>query len=91
MRLIMARAVIAANPDAPHHSIGRQVAADLMWGAAGPDVRLEHIYVRSRPGHLDIVFFLMSRSRREASAHARSICERAVVQSSLLRSWNPLP
>ncbi|GAA0472135.1 hypothetical protein ACFQ2B_02365 [Streptomyces stramineus] len=66
---------------------GAQVAA-VLWVAATPEDRLEHISTRSAPGRLHLGIFTTARSEAAAEAAALGICRRALAMSPILRDWS---
>jgi hypothetical protein len=85
--MIAASAVLRATDEAAHWRLDQAVAVDLLWGASQPDDRLEHVYVRSEPGLLYVVAFVLAESQKAASKVTKSLCERGIHQSPLLNAW----
>lgn len=89
-------ALIRLMPPAtgPRHAVGAEVAVDLLWAAALPDDRLEHI--RARPGpdtQIDLALFHRPTASAEtaletAAALSIRLCRRAIKTSPALAGWN---
>jgi hypothetical protein len=78
------------------HPVSPDTVLDILWAAALPGDRLEHI--RARPGprapDLDLVLFHRSRPTTEpepaTTAHTSlQLCRRAIQSSPTLSGWNP--
>ncbi|GHF64575.1 hypothetical protein [Kitasatospora sp. Ki12] len=49
---------------------------------------LEHVYVSTSPGVLNLAIYVLAGSPEEARNVSRRLCERAVKQSPALSGWS---
>ena len=84
---------LAPGPDARTRTLEAEIAMDILWAAAIPDDRLEHI--RARPGPppatLDIVVFLNCTVPVSATDLALRLCRRALLTAPVLNGWTAIP
>ncbi|MEU6297788.1 hypothetical protein [Streptomyces erythrochromogenes] len=60
----------------------------LLWGAARPGERLEHISVRSGPHGVDLGLFTVATPGTTAAGAALAICRRALAPPSAFHGWH---
>ncbi|MEW2585203.1 hypothetical protein [Streptomyces virginiae] len=60
----------------------------LLWGAARPEERLEHISVRSGPHGVDLGLFTVATPATTAAETALAICRRALAPPSPFHGWH---
>ncbi|MFE0579221.1 hypothetical protein [Streptomyces sp. NPDC058874] len=60
----------------------------LLWGAARPAERLEHISVRSGPHGVDLGLFTVATPETTAAEAALAICRRALAPPSPFHGWH---
>ncbi|MGN5385930.1 hypothetical protein [Streptomyces sp. JL7001] len=60
----------------------------LLWGAARPGERLEHISVRSGPHGVDLGLFTVATPGTTAAEAALAICRRTLAPPSPFHGWH---
>ncbi|MFE9928593.1 hypothetical protein [Streptomyces sp. NPDC005533] len=60
----------------------------LLWGAARPEERLEHISVRSGPYGVDLGLFTVATPAATAAEAALAICLRVLAPPSPFHGWH---
>ena len=78
------------------HPVSPDTAVDILWAAALPGDRLEHIRARPGPHAPDIDLALFHRSRPATKPEPEStehtslrLCRRAIQRSPTLTGWKP--
>lgn len=84
----MISATLGVRTEAADRSLPAGVAVDLLWAAARPEDRLEHVYCEPADGRLDFVFFVRSLSVAAACDAVAAICRRATATAPALRGWD---
>jgi hypothetical protein len=74
------------RPDPAPADDGRLL--ELLWGAARPAERLEHISVRSGPHGVDLGLFTVATPGTTAAEAALAICRRALATPSPFHGWH---
>ncbi|MFD7748938.1 hypothetical protein ACFV2V_24305 [Streptomyces sp. NPDC059698] len=59
----------------------------VLMAQCTPADGVEHVWARSRQGHIDVVFFVLSGCEAEALLAARAVCERALSHEPAFASW----
>jgi hypothetical protein len=78
-----------AHPEDPRiRPLNPEVALDILWAAATPDDRLEHIRARygPTPDTIDLALFHRA-DPSSATAAALRVCGRAILRSPALAAW----
>ncbi|MFH8385945.1 hypothetical protein ACH4E7_34345 [Kitasatospora sp. NPDC018058] len=79
-------ALTAADPVAVRPPDRRHII-DLLWAAAAPGERLEHVSVQARPHDIRLGMFTVATPGLTARAAALAICRRALAISPPLSGW----
>ncbi|MFI9362325.1 hypothetical protein ACIG5E_14920 [Kitasatospora sp. NPDC053057] len=79
-------ALTPADPVAVRPPDRRQII-DLLWAAAAPGERLEHVSVQVRPHGIRLGMFTVATPGLTARAAALAICRRALAISPPLSGW----
>ncbi|MFE9934161.1 hypothetical protein [Streptomyces sp. NPDC005533] len=85
---------LSAPPDRPVRRVDRHLVTDVIWAAAVPADRLEHVYAGSAEGRLDIALFLLAAGAEEAASAGGRIVRRALAVAPALAGWrriDPVP
>lgn len=93
MRLALIR--LRPGPNAPTSTLSVEIATDILWAAALPDDRLEHVRAQHSldADHIDVALFHShdgTEPARDAEAGAKAalrLCHRAISTSPMLAGW----
>jgi hypothetical protein len=93
MRIALIR--LSPGPNAPTRTLSAEIATDILWAAALPDDRLEHVRIRHSPDadDIDVALFHIhggteQATDTEADAEAAlCLCHRAIGMSPMLAGW----
>ncbi|RAG85044.1 hypothetical protein DN069_13880 [Streptacidiphilus pinicola] len=62
--------------------------AQAMWAQAETTDRVEHLRIRSHPGRVDVVAFLLADEAEAARARARELGRRTITGTAWLAGWS---
>jgi hypothetical protein len=86
MNLVTATVTLADRLDGPPAQLDGHVVVDILWAAARPAHRIEHISVFTGPACLHIGISLIAADRRNAERVAHDLLDRARQASALFGS-----
>lgn len=91
MQMVLVR--IAPDPSAHIKVLNTQIATDILWAAAIPEDRLEHVRARPGPlaGDIDIAVFHKESGAETDTAVALGLCRRAIGSAPVLAGWHASP
>jgi len=76
------------SPGHPHSRLSAPVIVDVLWAAAAPGDRIEHISARSAPRHIDIGIYTRRTPEQDPDPPAaEGVVRRALASAPLLRGW----
>ncbi|UNO41650.1 hypothetical protein [Streptomyces sp. MST-110588] len=84
MRLTLITLTGTGHP--PPHGLQAPLLVDLLWAAATPADRVEHVSARAGPGHIDLGVYTRAPYGESARA-AVAVVRRALALNSSLRGW----
>lgn len=87
MELVLVR--LTAPATIPPPALNPEAVVDILWSAAVPNDRLEHVRARHgpSPGAVDLAIFLRVGATPVAEA-AESLCRRAITTAPSLSGWS---
>lgn len=79
--------VLTAPAKSAPPTISAEIVVDLLWAAALPGDRVEHIHARAGPDGFDVLFYHLGTDQIAATENIVRLCCRAVSGTGELSMW----